>query len=907
MTMPFRDWMLFDRTSLRGGPSPFNAFDSALQWSNVHYDNSKTGWSRQVEGFYRWDQLWRPKYDFEAVTSLDIPCSCNIELNCFYPSVNDPGITEFVLIPWLLNEANKWDSSRVTGRNYDGTNNWGNYPQPVSKRGDSKTITVASLPEVHNIWLPAYFFAAFQLASVAGAAAFFKNGILIRQYNYVPVDVPAWNNGDEYTQVIHQISMRVRFFNPVVNSMSRYQSPTAGGVQVVITGLGFHNSDADIEEGGGANPAPWNDAVSHIYFVGLQGQGTTTITKWGGDFTVDSNMQITISSMPVLAAGTYEIKVEKNIQGTVSYAGDYSCDEEGRVFASERFTLQVKDDYKGIDIHDPEAPIILTKWRFKEFDGDYAFKQWSPIDTACPSIFYDGRLKSVSGLSRAINDDTGLYVSPDIQFEISNTDKEISKILASHYIKDEPIDIFLAFRNYPESFKVQVFRAFVEDVRRKGDLFYFDTRDVTTVYFNQKVPRYRITTDDYPNCHQNFVNKPMPEGLGLGSYIASEASGYMEAAYVDTTIYRFLAARGSLKSIDQVYKDGVLLTSGVDYSVVIADGGKTYIDLTADPESSKITFNFKGYIYAPWNSVNGYVQHPVYIILFYLTLIMEIPIEYIDIDSFEAVKDILDSFDSGIATSGHLGIQSETNAETIIKELILPIGVFFPDMKGRLKLMKKDITNIATSRFVYAQIDAFKPPEESWGLKEAVNNVKGVWNFAPAAGIFQSSKTEEREETVFAFCGHIQEDPDPMEMKWISSSILAEKIITDTLYKRGAGRKTFKVDIHLVNMVDLDIYSDFRLQDPFGVSASGGGYIGRYCYIEKIDYDWTGNKMSIVARDLGYILRAYLMLGSEDDHQDNWSSASDEDKTFAYLAKESSGEFANGEKGKILVSESYMG
>jgi len=904
MTMPFRDWTLFDRTSLRGGPSPANNFNSPAQWSDVHVDNNTSGWSRLSTGYYRWDQLWRPHANFEAVTSLDNPCSCNIELNCFPPAINQPLITEFQLIAWLLEESNKWDSTRVTGRHYDGVNEWDDYPHKVAGRGDPIVVTVTDLPKIYNIWVPAYFTST---VLPLKKDAFFKNGVIIKQSNYLPADPPGWDVGNQYEQTIYQVSMRVRFFNPVVNSMSRYDSPIAGGVEIILTGLGFNNSDADIEEGGNANPAGWNDLVSHIYFIGLQGQGTTTIKLGDGDFTVDSNEQITIPSMEPLAAGTYEIKVEKNIQGTVSYAGDYSCDSEGRVSAAERFTLLAGDI---LDMDDPETPIILTKWRFKKFDGTFAFKNWSPIDTYSPSVFYDGRLKNISGLSRKINDDTGLYISPDLQFEIANTDKEISKILSEHYVKDEPIDIFIAFKNYPESYKTQVFRAYIEDIQRKGDLVSFDTRDVTTVYFNQKVPRYRITTAEFPYCHQNFVNKPMPEGLGLGSYIASEASGYMEAAYVDTRngVWRFLAARASLKAVDEVYKDGIGLNAGADYSIVIADGGRTYIDLTADPESSKITFNFKGYIYAPWNSANGYVQHPVYILLFYLALIMEIPIEYIDIDSFKAVKDILDSFDSGIATSGHLGIQQETNSETIIKELLLSIGaVFFPDMRGRLKLMKKDITNIATTKYIYAQIDTFNHPEESWGLKEATNRVKGVWNFVPAAGVYQSSKTEEREESILAFCGHIQEDPGPREMKWITNSALAGKMITDTLFKRGSGQKTFKFDVHLINLTGLDIYTNFRLQDPFGISSSGKGYVGRYCYIEGIDYDWPGNKMSIIAQDLGYLLRAYLMLGSEDDHQDNWSSASDEDKTFAYLCLEATGKFANGEKGKKLVSESYMG
>jgi len=247
-----------------------------------------------------------------------------------------------------------------------------------------------------------------------------------------------------------------------------------GGQELILTGIGFHNSDAEIKATNSNNENPtqvgpdgWFAYVTKIQFIGQQGQGTTEITLVGGDFTVDSDTQITIASMPALVEGTYDIKLIKDhgklinvfAGGTfieaASYAGDFTCDSDGLMTAGDRFVLMVGTP--GANDPNRRDPLFLTKWRFKDADGNIIFRYYSPIDVCasdtfydgdadgniifryyspidvCASdTFYDGRIIGVSGLQRALDDNTGLYLLPDMTVEMSNTDFEFSKLLAQY-------------------------------------------------------------------------------------------------------------------------------------------------------------------------------------------------------------------------------------------------------------------------------------------------------------------------------------------------------------------------------------------------------------------------------------------------------------------------------------------
>lgn len=910
MTIPRKEW---DRFLLRTieRVSDDNTENSKADWTAAHYKLSKLGDYTQNPSvaYWSWKTFVFPSApDFKLLESLDKVHKFGVEVTIgLYSST--AGVTGFTCF-WQAQRYPEdplptWGRDTVSGKYRDGANDWDHYPPYMGNaQGDPAYCIPSGLPESFELWMAAY--KGGQAESFIDSLELFKNGLVFYWSNYQGVSTPFDTAGHACTGYLIPSRLKVQYFNAVVNSMSRYIVPPAGGVELKLYGVAFDPDPTEWER-------DWGARVDQIEFIGQQGQGTTTL-YWSTDFICNSDNEITITSMPALSYGTYRVKLKKlgvaDVGTVESYAGQYRChissnpEIDGLVYEGDEFLLFVSDQ----EPRSPREakPVILTDWQLKDkLDLSFDKRSYSPVDVCATKKFYDGRLKEVSGLQRAVNDETGLFISSDMSAKLVNVDKNFSKLLAKYYFKNEPVEMFLAFRDYPEAFKTQFFRGFVEDHKLIGGEFDVSLRDLTTVFFQRKVPFYRVTKEEYPNAHDSAIGRAMHELIGKIEYISDEGSGAVEALLVDKTAFKYLAARGSLKAIPQVYNDGGLVSSG--YSVLYEDGGRTYIKFDTDQEEAKITFNCEGYIYEAWNSVNGYVQHPVYVFLFYLSLLLGIPVNYIDFASAEKVKKILDDLDPGVSTSGYLALTEEQDAMEVTRELCQTIGgSLFPDRYGRLRLDMKDISNISTSKFIFSGIDTREPPEQDWGLKSAVNRVKASWNYIPGASRYLGSKEKERKEAVDALSGNYQEDIQTLDMKWTTSEALVDKQIFNTLYKRGKGYKRIKIKLPMSFIEYLDIYESFRLQDPYGVSLDGSGDYGRYLYVEKINYDWLGNAMDLETLDLTYILRRYLVLGDEEKLPSNWNATTEESKAFAYLCNETTGKFADGEEGKILVDENKI-
>ena len=150
-----------------------------------------------------------------------------------------------------------------------------------------------------------------------------------------------------------------------------------------------------------------------------------------------------------------------------------------------------------------------------------------------------------------------------------------------------------------------------------------------------------------------------------------------------------------------------------------------------------------------------------------------------------------------------------------------------------------------------------------------------------------------------------------MDYKWFTSSTLVSQLVRERLQRFGYGGQILDFDLDMHWFDELDIFHNFRYQDPLGLSTTGAGEAGRYYYVEGMDYDFMAGRIKVSAIDLQFLLRQYFILGDEDDLAVNWSSAGEPDRMYGYLCDETlgavgEGEFADGEPGKILVDENIL-
>jgi len=121
-----------------------------------------------------------------------------------------------------------------------------------------------------------------------------------------------------------------------------------------------------------------------------------------------------------------------------------------------------------------------------------------------------------------------------------------------------------------------------------------------------------------------------------------------------------------------------------------------------------------------------------------------------------------------------------------------------------------------------------------------------------------------------------------------ASATLVERRVDEEFLKRGYG--DLKVEFTIpINWIDiLDIFTNFRLQEPFGLDAGSDppaqrGEFGRYYYIESINYDFMNQKMSIIGIDLQFLLRQCMIVPHCGDVAEKWENASESDKMYAYV------------------------
>lgn len=130
---------------------------------------------------------------------------------------------------------------------------------------------------------------------------------------------------------------------------------------------------------------------------------------------------------------------------------------------------------------------------------------------------------------------------------------------------------------------------------------------------------------------------------------------------------------------------------------------------------------------------------------------------------------------------------------------------------------------------------------------------------------------------------------------WDNVGDLVTLRITEELLKRGQG--DLKVEIPIpINWIDeLDIFSNFRLQQPFGLSSDGSGEYGRYYYVESLSYDFMNQRINIVGIDLQFLLRQCMIVAHCGDVNESWIAASEEERMYAYVGSCSAGAMPDGQ------------
>jgi len=401
----------------------------------------------------------------------------------------------------------------------------------------------------------------------------------------------------------------------------------------------------------------------------------------------------------------------------------------------------------------PTADVISAPFDFFQIQILGNVEYLAPIDTRAPTTFYDGRIKQMSSLKRAVDDKTGLFQIADMSVTLANEDKHYSQMLASHILKNQEATLYHAWTEEDEDLKLEIIKLIVEDHSMKGPDFIIKFKDITQKYFTKKVPENICTSDEFPDIHPDYEGACMPEILGNASLSdAYEHPGAVQAIYVDTTgpPYRCLASAGLITiPTDEVWIGDVQKTTPAQYSVVQTDG-RTYIHFVAgqDPGDDTVAFNAHGYSIPAWDSANGYIQNLAYIIEYFLRFIMDIPTTLVNAPSFATLAGYYEEM--GVDENCYLILQDREDGMEVLRQLLFTGGAKgFMAMDGKFNVKRKNICNWEITpggpAHIFEQIELFGSPHRKWNLTSAINTVNVEYGLIPWQNFYTGAKSEYRD------------------------------------------------------------------------------------------------------------------------------------------------------------------
>jgi len=264
-------------------------------------------------------------------------------------------------------------------------------------------------------------------------------------------------------------------------------------------------------------------------------------------------------------------------------------------------------------------------------------------------------------------------------------------------------------------------------------------------------------------------------------------------------------------------------------------------------------------MYDDWNSVNGYVQNPAYIIAFLFAFLAEVPIARLDMVSIDALAAKFEA--AGYEEAGRLVLQDERDFEVVLAELLFTYGTKgYPTKEGKFKTEKKDITDFLTAKTIWGQLDVIGQTERKYNYNEMINRARATGDLYPTHDLNLVSQEEERAKSIEDFEAEVEAN-SPFEFPWTNSATLINERLMEELVKRSYGDKRLYITLPMKFFDDLDINTDFRFQDLWGLSLTGGGEVGRYYYISSLNYNPMKQTIDIIAIDLQYLIQAYFIFG----------------------------------------------
>ena len=222
---------------------------------------------------------------------------------------------------------------------------------------------------------------------------------------------------------------------------------------------------------------------------------------------------------------------------------------------------------------------------------------------ASKTKMYSEKVVSFSDIEREISIVPGEFRLSDIVVQFDNTGNYFSDLRKRTPFKNRVMSLLLGDTEKGESDLATIYKGKIENWGG-ANVFWIQAIDETLLRFEQKISGV-ITKNQFPDLPDDTPLELVPLVIGTVSSFGLSNTGALPAYLIDPAIsqakYQYVAAQGTIKSIDKVYKYGVLVGSGFTVQQRTFDGETfTTIEFDADqrdtsrPNELAVTWDGKG-------------------------------------------------------------------------------------------------------------------------------------------------------------------------------------------------------------------------------------------------------------------------------------------------------------------------
>jgi hypothetical protein len=520
---------------------------------------------------------------------------------------------------------------------------------------------------------------------------------------------------------------------------------------------------------------------------------------------------------------------------------------------------------------------------------------------------YKGNIVNLPEIRSSVGDIKRTYEKNLISIVFSDADYEFRGIEETENpgFRNRPVTVQVAFADDAYATPLTLYSGRIYDWRRLDNLQYQIDVEENSLNLTNEYPDKRVEITDYPYADPSAIGWTVPTPYGVISALATSGDGayghpslspegYGGLPLVDNRLdveVTLVGRQAAAITVDRVYFDGFLMTSGVDYNIGTQTiGGFTFTEIRWTAGLNPTNYNRISC------DITFGTRRPVEAIQHFLINFCEYASGDFDSTSYTAATTM--ETNRGYSFAGVMW-----EAKQLLTILDQWRDEFELDMYWNKagKVCFQYLTSVFLTPRKYNDVTTILAGFDSDPqVKELMNRLKHGYNFHYSRTYFYNYGTYEDTasqtkygETFEVFQGFY----------WIRDTTMAYDIASRKVIRFKDPITFDELRLPLTSFSD-DVAGMVSVTHAEGVGAAG--YVDKYFQVRVTNYNINQFVNTVLIEDAKNFTGNAFILGDETVLAATWAAATGAERNYGYLCSDTTagaevaGEFSDGEPGKRM-------